>query len=204
MPEDIKGLIEKINTEGVRAAEIKASEIEAKAKKKAEEIILKAQEYSARLLLEAKEEISLMEAKQKILLTQAGRDFLLGLRKEINSMLERIIILALRQALDQEGINKAILGLLKDYASYIKGDVVISVKKDDLEPIKEALLAKLQGEVKKGILIKPSEEISGGFTISFDAGKSSFDFSDKAMAEYIGSCLKPKLKELLDGAVKQG
>lgn len=204
MPEDIKGLIEKINTEGIRAAEIKASEIEAKAKKKAEEIILKAQEYSARLASEAKEEIRLMEAKQKILLTQAGRDFLLGLRKEINSMLERIIIFALRQALDQEGISKAILGLLKDYTSYIKGEVVISVKKDDLEPIKETLLAKLQDQIKKGILIKPSEEISGGFTISFDAGRSSFDFSDKAMAEYIGSYLKPKLKELLDGTVKQG
>jgi vacuolar-type H+-ATPase subunit E/Vma4 len=204
MSEDIKGLIEKINTEGVRAAEIKALEIEAKAKKKAEEIILKAQEYSAGIISEAKKEIRLMEAKQKTLLAQAGRDFLLGLRKEINAMLERITILALRQALDQAGINKVILKLLEGYVSYAKGDVVISVKESDLDPIKEALLVNLGGQIKKGILIKPSGEISGGFTISFDSGRSSFDFSDKAIAEYIGSYLKPKLKELLEAAVKQG
>ena len=47
--------------------------------------------------------------------------------------------------------------------------------------------------MEKKIILKPAEEISGGFTISFDNGKSCYDFTDKALAEYIGTYLKPKL-----------
>ncbi|PIW68507.1 MAG: V-type ATP synthase subunit E, partial [Candidatus Omnitrophica bacterium CG12_big_fil_rev_8_21_14_0_65_42_8] len=54
-------------------------------------------------------------------------------------------------------------------------------------------------EAKKGIVVRASDEISVGFTISFDAGKSQYDFTDKALAEYIGVYLKPKLSEILKG-----
>jgi vacuolar-type H+-ATPase subunit E/Vma4 len=51
--------------------------------------------------------------------------------------------------------------------------------------------------------LRPAEEISGGFTISFDDGKSCYDFTDKALAEYIGIYLKPKLNQILMEAIKE-
>jgi vacuolar-type H+-ATPase subunit E/Vma4 len=45
--------------------------------------------------------------------------------------------------------------------------------------------------------VQPSEDISSGFIISYDQGKSYFDFSDKALAEYIAGYLKPQLSEIL-------
>ena len=52
-------------------------------------------------------------------------------------------------------------------------------------------------------MLKPAEDILGGFTISFDSGKSQFDFTDQALAEYIGQYLKPKLEEILQAATEK-
>jgi vacuolar-type H+-ATPase subunit E/Vma4 len=51
--------------------------------------------------------------------------------------------------------------------------------------------------MKKRIILKPTDEISSGFTISYDAGKSLFDFSGEALAEYISAYLKPELNKIL-------
>jgi len=60
---------------------------------------------------------------------------------------------------------------------------------------------KLRQEAARGITLQPGEEIQGGFTISFDNGKSCYDFTDKALADYIITYLKPKLKKILEEAV---
>ena len=72
------------------------------------------------------------------------------------------------------------------------------MKKEDQEKIEKGLLAELKEEVKKGITLKPSEDIAGGFIISYDAGKSHFDFTDKALAEYFSLYLKPKIGQMLN------
>jgi len=71
------------------------------------------------------------------------------------------------------------------------------LRKEDLERLREGFLSELKDAVKKGIVLKPSEDILGGLTISYDAGRSLFDFTDKALTEYITSYLRPKLKEVL-------
>jgi len=57
--------------------------------------------------------------------------------------------------------------------------------------------------VKSGIVLKPSEQISGGFLISFDRGRSAYDFTDQGLAEYIGGYLKPKLNRILQDAIQK-
>jgi vacuolar-type H+-ATPase subunit E/Vma4 len=80
---------------------------------------------------------------------------------------------------------------------------MVLVNKEDLESLEKNFLYKLREETKKNIILRPAEEISGGFTISFDNGKSSYDFTDKALAEYIGTYLKPKLNQILQEAIKE-
>ena len=87
MAEDIQGLIEKINQEGVKSAEDNARRIKEQALLEAEGIVAKAKAQAQGLLSEAKDAISKLEEKEKTLLSQAGRDMLLVLRKEINDML---------------------------------------------------------------------------------------------------------------------
>ena len=197
MAEDIKTLIEKINQEGVKAGQAKANEIEEQARQEAGQILEKAKIEAKKITEEAKDKISKMQEKEKALLAQAGRDLLLSLRQEINAMLEKLIVSEARAALTPENLYKILSGVIHALSRQEKEEIIISVNKDDLRALEGGFLTKLKEAAKKKIILKPAESIGAGFLISFDAGKSQFDFSDKALAEYIGTFLKPKLKEIL-------
>jgi len=189
MSEDLNALIEKIQAEGVEAAEAKARGIEAQAKKEADSIIAKARLEAQKILSKAKDGAIKTEESTRSLLKQAGRDVLLNLKKEINAMLEKIINIRVKEALAAGEISKIIASFIKDIPKEERANIVILLEKSFQSELKE--------EAKKGVTIKASDDISGGFTISYDAGKSHFDFTDKAVTEYIATYLKPKLAEIL-------
>lgn len=200
MVENLNSLIEKINQEGLRAAEDKAKEIEAEAKKRTNEIIGKAKKEAEKIIQEAKDEVAKMERSGEESLKQAGRNLIISLRKEIASMLDGLIKLRIRDELTPDEMAKIISSLLKSYKDREKGDIIVSLNKKDLEKMEKGFLAKLKDEAKKGVIIKQSDDIQAGFVISYDSGKSHYDFTDKALAEYISLYLKPKLSELLKSA----
>lgn len=199
MSEDIKALIEKINREGIAAAQVKAKEIEDQAMQKSAQILEKAKREVASMLNDAKEQISRMRDKQNIELAQAGRDLLLSLRQEINTMLERLILKEVKDSLNPESIFKLLSSIAKSSCSQEKTEITVSLNKEDLKVLESSFLAKLKAQTQKEIILRSSDTIQAGFVISFDKGKSEFDFSDKALADHIANFLKPKLKEILQG-----
>jgi V/A-type H+-transporting ATPase subunit E len=203
MAEEIRDLIEKINQEGIRAAEEKAQNIEAVAKQKADDILAQARLEADEMIAAAKDRIDREEKKGKILLAQAARDMLLSLRKEINAMLGRIVVSEIQPALTPEALSRLLSEVIRNFGAGQSNDITVFLNKEDLEIFEKNFLYKLREETKKNIILKPAEEISGGFTISFDYGKSSYDFTDRAMAEYIGTYLKPKLNQILREAIKE-
>jgi V/A-type H+/Na+-transporting ATPase subunit E len=202
MAEEIRDLIEKINEEGIRAAEEKAQAIEAESQLRAGEILTKAKTEADLMIAAAEERIRRDEEKERILLSQAGRDLLLYLREEINAMLGRIVVSEVREVLTPDALFRLIEKSVRDYSAGGSGDITVSVNARDLEILENHFIKRLSDETKKTILLQPSEEISGGFTISFDNGKSAFDFTDKALASYIGTHLKPRLNRILQDAIK--
>jgi vacuolar-type H+-ATPase subunit E/Vma4 len=201
MAEEIKELIEKINREGIKAAEDKAKETESAALKKAEEIVSKAKKEAERILAEGRDKLSKTEEKGRALLAQAGRDLLLNLKEEINNMLGVLISADLRQSLTPEALAKIIIEMAKAHAEEGK-DIIVSLNPADKEALEKGFLLRLKEEANKNITLSPQGEISAGFAISFDSGKSQYDFSDRALADYIGGYLKPKLKNILSVAAK--
>ena len=111
----------------------------------------------------------------------------------------RLVSIEMHHALRQDVISKIMLDLAK-CAAHHKEDIIITLSKEDIGLIEKDLLHKLKEEAKKGVVLKSSQDIRAGFIISFDAGKSCFDFSDKALAEYISQHLKPHLAEILNGS----
>jgi V/A-type H+-transporting ATPase subunit E len=203
MAEEIRDLIEKINQEGIRAAEEKAQTIEASAKQHAGEILEKAKREAEEMIAAANDRVRREDEKEKTLLAQAGRDLLLSLRKEINAMLGRIVVTEVRQALTPEALSGIISEAVRNYCAGEQSNITVFLNRKDLEILEKHFIYKLSEETKKTILLRPSEEISGGFTISFDDGKSCHDFTDKALADYIGMYLKPKLNRILQEAIKE-
>jgi V/A-type H+-transporting ATPase subunit E len=202
MAEEIKSLIEKIQQDGIKVAEEKAKEIEDQAKKEADLILKNARVESESLISEAKDNLAKMEQSQKALLAQAGRDLVLTLKKEINAMLERLILQEIQGSITPEVMADILGQIIKEQSKLGKEDIIVTLKKEDLNKLEKNFLARLKEEAKKGIVLKPSEEVRAGFLISFDNDKSDYDFSDQALSEYIGTYLKPKLAELLKNALK--
>lgn len=197
MSEELKGLIEKIQIEGVQAAEEKAKTIIDEARRQATAILERANRDAQKLIQEANERIAKSEEASRLALKQAGRDTMISLKKEINSLLDKIMRASIQEALKPQELGKIIAGLIKEISHKYTEGVEITLKKEDLERIDKGFLNELKDEIKKGVVLKPSDEISAGFLISFDSGKSHFDFTDKAMADYLANYLRPKLQEIL-------
>jgi V/A-type H+/Na+-transporting ATPase subunit E len=200
MAEEIKALIEKIQQEGVQAAQAKAEAITEEANIQAKAILAGAKQESDKILNEAQGIISKMQASAQASLKQAARDLLIKLRAEIDAMLEKMIALRVREALSPQELAKIIGRLISDYGAQENGRVIISLNKEDLEKIQKSFMEGLKEEVKKGITLRAAEDISAGLTISFDAGRSSFEFTDYALAEHLAAYLKPSVAELLQGS----
>jgi vacuolar-type H+-ATPase subunit E/Vma4 len=202
MVEDIRDLIEKINQEGIRAAEEKARDIEDTARRKADDIIAAAQHEADDLITAAKERIRREDDKERTLIVQAGRDMLLSLREEINAMLGRIMVTDIRKSLTPEALSTILAEVVRKHGREESGDIIVSLSPEDREALAQNFFARLREETGKKIIVRPSDNISRGFSISFDSGKSCYDFSDKALAEYIGTYLKPRLNRILGEAAK--
>ena len=203
MAEELKGLIEKIQLEGVKAAEDKALVIEAEARVRADRAVEKAAKESERMISEARAEIKALEEGAKNSIKQASRDTMLSLRKEICSMLERIVASHVHKALSAEELAKMLAAMIKSHGGEDKQNIVVSLKKEDLEKVEKAVFAELSQEARKGIRLKAITDIHGGFLISYDNGRSYFDFSDKALAEYLALHLKARLGDIVkESAVK--
>jgi V/A-type H+-transporting ATPase subunit E len=196
MTEDIKALIDKIYQEGVKSAKDKARDIENEAKRAGEDIIAKAKIEAEKLVATAYEEAARLQQNTDALLKQAGRDLLISLKKEINAMLERLLLERVRSSLNPEEVARLITLLIKEYSAKGKTEALVLLKKEDCQSLEKHFLSELKEKIGKGITLRPSDDIQAGFIISYDAGKSYYDFSDKALADYLGLYIKPQLEKI--------
>lgn len=202
MADQIKELVEKIQQEGVQAAEEKARQIEHQAQAKAEAIVRTAEAQARQLLEESRRQIERNEQSSKAALQQAGRDMLLNVKSQIMAVLERVIRQEVAHSLSGEELAKIIAALVKDYCHQEHKNTLVAVNPDDKQKLEQLFSQKLTAELKKGLELKASDAVRAGFVISFDAGKSQFDFTEKALSEYIAQILNPRLAELLGGAAQ--
>lgn len=199
MSENLKGLLEKINQEGIRSGEEKAKAIEDKAKKDAEKILRDARKLSDEIVQKAKAEAEKTKVNANLSVKQASRDLLLGLKEEIRKTLNKIMAGEITKSMSSEEIAGILASLIDKYADKNgkAGDIKILVNKADLEKIKNTFISKLKDKISAGVEFRPSQNINAGFSISFDKGKSYFDFSDEGLLETLCVYLNPELAKII-------
>jgi len=198
MAQEIKDLIAKIQQEGIQAAEEKAAQIKAEAARASLKIISEAKIEASRIVQQADTDAQRLNDSTHASLKQAGRDLLISLRGEINSMLDNLIKADTHQALTVNELLKIIEALIKNAPLSLGSEIIISLNPLDKEKLEKEFFRQLAEKTKKQITLKSANGLDSGFIISFDAGKSIFDFSDTALTEYIGSFLKPELGKILN------
>ncbi len=199
MTQQVQELIDKIKTEGIQESEKKVREIESEAQKKKDAIIDEAKKHAGQLIADAEDESRKTREATRTALIQASRDMLLNLRKEIENILTKIISDDVHKALTPDTLTELIHEIVKGYLSQNSGagDIKVTLSSKDLKKLKEGFTGKLKHKVKQPITFKSGDDIGAGFTISFDNGKSCFDFTDESLVEYLGGYLNAETASLL-------
>ena len=135
-------------------------------------------------------------------LKQSSRDMLLSLRKEIEHTLKQIVASQVRDSLTSDNLSKIIGDVINNFLSTKKSevDIKVALNAKDLNQLKGSFISKLQKQLKDQIKFQSSEDIGKGFTISFDGGKSSFDFTDESLADYLSTFLNAQVAEFVKEA----
>ena len=202
MSSQVQELIEKIKIEGVEAADQKAKEIEGHAKSDAQKVIDQAKLQATQIIADAKVQAQKIQASTEMALKQAARDTLLTLRREIEKTLGKIIAQQVGDTLSADHLAGIIEKVAQSSVEtqLANDDIRIVLSVEDLNALKNGFIAKLQKAIKQHIKFEASDDIKKGFTISFDQGKSCFDFSDASLTEYLGTYLNTQTAALIQEA----
>ncbi len=203
MAQQIQELINKIKQEGIEAAEQKSKELDLQAQAKAQKIIDEAKINAQKIVQDGKKEIEQMKITTQAALKQSSRDMLLTLKKEIENVLKKITQKNVNDSLTPDSLSRILGSIAEKTFSEQKENVDIKVllSQTDLESLKNGIIAKLQKELKGKIVFQSRDDISKGFAISFDSGKSSFDFSDKSLADYIAGFVNEEVAKIIKEAI---
>ena len=200
MSQQVQELIDKIKAEGVQAAGQKAKEIEDNARANAQKITAEAQARAKHIIAQADTQAKKTHESTEMALKQSARDMLLALKKEIQDVLRKVVSRQVKESLSPEQMAGIIAEVVKGSvkANLVDQNIEVALSASDLKKLKDGMIAKLQDEIKKPLTFRAGDGISSGFTISFDEGKSFFDFSDRSLIEYLSTYLNAQVAALLE------
>lgn len=174
----IEDLVQSIKRDGIDQARKEADAILVTAKAQANDIIAASKAEAERNLENAQREIE----SSKALILQAQRDAVLSVRKELGSMLERIMADKVAKELSEQSLAKLVIAAIgeDDPAKYTV----------EIEEAKASVRSSLAKQIEKGLEIHPAKGV--GLRLCCKDGSGFYDFSD----EQIASLLKPFLGEM--------
>lgn len=194
MEMQIQDLIASIKKDGLDQAKKEADEYLAKAKADADEIVRKAKVERDKLLESAKKEIDLERQSSQASLEQAARDASLTIKKNVLDLLESILKESVKAEVSGKVLEELIFQVVASDA--VSDGSVVEVSKDDLKTLSSDLVAKLAQKLKKGIVLKSSASVSGGFVVMEKDGSGFIDLSDEEMAKLLWPYLSENLRKL--------
>ena len=173
----IQDLVTSIRKEGIEAANAEAESIIAEAKKKAESLVAGAKAEAQQYKDAAEKEISILRESAAVSAEQAKRDAVLAFKTEIQGEFEKILAADVRKELSGEGLGKLI-------RAAVAGENVADFAAEVAE-VTDTLKAELADEIKKGLEIRPTKNVSQGFRLATKDGSGYFDCSDEGIMEML-------------------
>ncbi|MBN1479457.1 hypothetical protein JXA70_04215 [candidate division KSB1 bacterium] len=190
----LDSLIEKIKSEGVESAQKESNEIIEKARQEAAVIVAKANKEAEDMKTKAEAKAKSFQANAELAIQQAARDGELLFKSKITHLFDAVFKRKVKSTLTPEFMKEMILKIVDEWKG---AAVAITVNDADRDKLEQVLFAGLAEDVKKGLTIKPSSNVSGGFQIGVKDENVYYDFTDESVAAILKSFLNPKLNEIL-------
>ena len=199
MDVQLKELIEKIKSEGVKTAEEQAAEIIRKAEHNAAEIIKSAESQAKTAREKASSDAARFEATGNEALKQASRDLIISTTKKLEVIFNRLLKEDVDEVLKGSFLESVVLTVVKNWKEDLRG-VSVLLPADQLSKLESGLKSKISKEISDGIEIKPLAGIDSGFRITSKDGAAYFDFSGTGISGLLSELLNPKIASLLQEA----
>lgn len=202
MAEELQGLLDKIQTEGIEKAEAEKVKIIENARAEAAKIVSEAREQAAVIVKKANEEAEISVTKGNAAIRQAARDVLIALRADIESRLKTLVSGSTGAAMTPDTMAKIILEMVKAYREKTpSGDATVELllSKNDAEQMAAQFKVSLLADLKVNPVIRINADVASGLQIGFKDSDVFLDFTDEALSDVICAYVGPKLAAALKG-----
>jgi V/A-type H+-transporting ATPase subunit E len=198
----LQELIDKIKKEGIEAASQEAARLSSQAEGEAKRIVDAARREAADIIAKGKADAERAEKAGEAALRQASRNLVLAFKKEIETLLDKIIVLKTEAVYTDEVLKKALPELLKNWGSRGSDSLDVLLSEKDRKGLEAYFTGTLASELNKGLELKTDRGLGAGFRIAEKDGSAYYDFSAESVAELLSAYLNPHLAEILKSAVK--
>lgn len=199
MAAELKHLIEQIHKEGVEKANQEASTIISQAKEKAAKIVAEADQKAQDSLVKAKIESDSFAERSVKTLEQAARDLLITVGQGCEKVVIEVLGKEVEGALSNELLQKMILSVLDQN----KGNSIELIVSDADKAALTAFCAEQAKQSGQEIELKSDSEVLAGFKVGFKDKNVYLDFSGEAVADALGSFLRPELAKIVSGVARE-
>ncbi len=186
--EDLQGLLEKINRDGVEKANAEAVRIVGDAKAKAAALVKAAESAAAQAKADAEKAAADYQARAAETVKQAARDVVLGVRESVTRLLEGLLAKDVEAALADDAVAVGLVSAaIRDLTG--PGEVVAGAKL--------AAALKAQAAALKDFTLVTDEALGTGFSVRLDGGRVEHAYTGEVIAAELAKRLRPDLAALL-------
>ena len=197
MAEELQGLLNRIQEDGLQKSEAQKAKIIADAQEKAAAIVAEAEEKAARLQKEAEAASRALEDKAVAAIRQAARDIVIALKSELQERLRDVVRSCSAQAMTPGVMAGLINEMARAYANNGADRIDVLLPETSRALLEEALKGSLAEDLRERTKILGGGDFASGLQIGFRDGDVFLDFSDDALADLICSYVGPKLAALM-------
>ena len=174
MEQQIQDLIASIKKDGIESATNESKKILEEARKEAERIVNEAKKERDKIIADGKKTIEIERESSISSVKQAARDVSLTLRKSLEEKFKKILGQKVSSALDERVLAEAIVAVVKGE----EDGCDVEVSKDMVDKVNAILTSQFAKELEKGVTLRSSSSVSGGFKVYSKDGSAYIDLSD--------------------------
>lgn len=193
MEQQIQDLIASIKKDGIESATNESKKILEEARKEAERIVNEAKKERDKIIADGKKTIEIERESSISSVKQAARDVSLTLRKNLEDKFKKILGQKVSSSLDEKVIAEAIVAVVKGECNGCD----VEVSKEMVDKVNAVLTSQFAQELEKGVTLRSSSSVSGGFKVYSKDGSAYIDLSDEEITKLLYPYLSSSLKEII-------
>ena len=192
MEQQIQDLIASIKKDGIESATNESKKILEEARKEADRIVNEAKKERDKIIADGKKTIEIERESSISSVKQAARDVSLTLRKNLEEKFQKILGQKVSSALDEKVLAETIVAVIKGESD----GCVVEVNKDMVDKVNALLTSQFASDLEKGVTLRSSSSVSGGFRVYSKDGSAYIDLTDDEITKLLYPYLSSSLKEL--------